>query len=95
MRRSRLAGGVLAATLGAAAAPTPAPDAFREVRPGETLWVIAGDLFGDPHLWPVLYRANRDQIKDPSKLYPGQKLAVPRLEPGERQAVREETRERP
>jgi nucleoid-associated protein YgaU len=48
------------------------------VKPGETLWQIAGHL-GDPFLWPALYRANRDQIKDPSILYPGQVLTIPEL----------------
>jgi len=47
------------------------------VRPGETLWQITAALTGDPHRWPQLYRANRDQIKDPSTLYPGQRLAIP------------------
>ena len=49
------------------------------VAPGETLWQIAAALTGDPHRWPELYRANRDQIKDPSLLYPGQRLAIPDL----------------
>ena len=43
------------------------------VEPGETLWQIAADAYR----WPELYRANRDQIKDPSLLYPGQRLAIP------------------
>jgi nucleoid-associated protein YgaU len=47
------------------------------VQPGETLWHIAGQVAGDPHLWPRLYRANRDQIVDPSRLYPGQVLSIP------------------
>lgn len=54
-------------------------DAVHVVRPGETLWQIAAELTGDPHRWPELYRANRDQIKDPSTLYPGQRLAIPDL----------------
>lgn len=49
------------------------------VQPGESLWQIAARLGGDPQLWPVLYRANRDQIKDPSRLYPGQALLIPDL----------------
>lgn len=49
------------------------------VQPGESLWQIAGRRGGDPQLWPVLYRANRDQIKDPSRLYPGQTLRIPNL----------------
>ena len=55
-----------------------AADAKHVVKPGETLWQIAGHL-GDPFLWPALYRANRDQIKDPSVLYPGQVLTIPEL----------------
>ena len=47
------------------------------VQPGQTLWHIAAEVAGDPYLWPLLYRANRDQIKDPSLLYPGQELTIP------------------
>ena len=49
------------------------------VQPGESLWEIAARLSGNPRLWPALYRANRDQIKDPSRLYPGQSLRIPDL----------------
>lgn len=47
---------------------------------GETLWQIAGkkDIYGDPYLWPILYKANRSQIKDPTQISEGQKLSVPR-----------------
>lgn len=51
------------------------------VLPGETLWQIAALLTGDAYRWPELYRANRDQIKDPSLLYPGQRLAIPEFGP--------------
>jgi len=61
-----------------------------EVVAGESLWSIAGSTVGDPTLWPALYRANRDQIKAPSVLYPGQKLTIPVIEPSQRQAVRRE-----
>jgi nucleoid-associated protein YgaU len=46
----------------------------------ETLWIIAArkDIYGDPLLWPLLYRANRDQIKDPRHIFIGQILDVPR-----------------
>jgi len=60
------------------------------VQPGETLWTIAGDRIGDASLWPALYRANRDQIVDPHTVYPGQRLAVPEVEPARREAVRRE-----
>ncbi len=64
-----------AALLGATTAAR--ADRVHVVRPGESLWRIAAMATGDPMLWPVLYRANRDQIKDPSLLYPGQRLTIP------------------
>ncbi len=64
-----------AALLGAAAVAR--ADRVHVVRPGESLWQIAAVAAGDPMLWPLLYRANRDQIKDPSLLYPGQRLTIP------------------
>lgn len=50
------------------------------VSDGELLWAIAKrpDVYGDPFLWPLLYQANRDQIKDPRKIYAGQILTIPR-----------------
>lgn len=65
-----------------------------EVRPGETLAEIARSTLGDSALWPALYRANRDQIRDPSRLYPGQKLAIPTLSPAQRDAARRDARVR-
>jgi nucleoid-associated protein YgaU len=63
---------------------------IHEVRPGETLWTIAAITVGDPTLWPALYLANRDQIKDPALVYPGQQLAIPEIDPGERNSLRRE-----
>jgi nucleoid-associated protein YgaU len=68
-----------------------APEAHHTVRPGETLWDIAALTVGDPTLWPALYRANRDQIKDPAVLYPGQTLTIPAIDPDELRAERQET----
>ena len=46
----------------------------------ESLWAIAGKegVYADGMLWPLLYKANRDQIKDPRRVYPGQTLTIPR-----------------
>lgn len=54
--------------------------AYHTVRRGENLPQIAArqDIYNDPNLWPLLYRANRDQIKDPRTVAPGQVLKVPR-----------------
>lgn len=50
------------------------------VKRGETLPQIAAlaEIYGDSSLWPLLYRANRDQIRDPKILWPGQQLKIPR-----------------
>ena len=61
-----------------------------EVRPGDTLWSIAEQAIGDGTLWPALYRANRDQIKDPALLHPGQRLHVPEVAPADAGQVRRE-----
>jgi len=47
---------------------------------GETLPQIAGqaEIYNDPALWPLLYRANRDQIRDPGHIRAGQVLRIPR-----------------
>jgi len=51
-----------------------------EVQPGENLAKIAArkEVYGDPFLWPLIYKANRDQIKDPIEIFSGQTLVVPR-----------------
>jgi len=50
------------------------------VRKGDTLWWIAKykDVYNDPYLWPIIYEANKDIIKNPKLLYPGQELGIPR-----------------
>lgn len=50
------------------------------VKKGECLWYIAGyeEIYGNPLKWPLIYKANKDKIKDPDLIYPGQVLAIPR-----------------
>jgi nucleoid-associated protein YgaU len=50
------------------------------VRRGESLPLIAAqpEVYGDRSLWPLIYRANRAQIRDPRHIWPGQVLRVPR-----------------
>ena len=54
--------------------------AYHTVKRGETLPQIAAqsDVYNDHTLWPLLYRANRDQISDPRQIWPGQALRIPR-----------------
>jgi nucleoid-associated protein YgaU len=85
MRRARawlvFAGAATATATAAAGAGSVAAAGPREhvVRSGETLWSIAArrDVYGDPYLWPVIYKFNRDQIQDPARVYPGQRLVLP------------------
>lgn len=50
------------------------------VKKGECLWYIAGyeEIYGNPLKWPLIYKANKDKIKDPDLIYPGQVLVIPR-----------------
>jgi nucleoid-associated protein YgaU len=50
------------------------------VRRGETLPQISArtEIYNDSSLWPIIYRANRDQIRDPKRLWPGQVFVIPR-----------------
>ncbi|MGH7441613.1 MAG: LysM peptidoglycan-binding domain-containing protein [bacterium] len=47
------------------------------VHKGDSLWAIAGksDVLGDPFRWPLLFKANRDQIVDPDFIQPDQDLS--------------------
>ena len=47
------------------------------VQPGNSLWRIARRLYGDGFQYTVIYQANRDQIRDPDLIYPGQVFAAP------------------
>jgi nucleoid-associated protein YgaU len=50
------------------------------VKKGDTLPSIAArhEIYNDSFMWPLIYKANRDQIKDPRVLYTGQDLKIPR-----------------
>lgn len=74
--------------------PPPAPKPVPEPKPepkvtpatsytvgeGETLWTISAQpqVYSEGLLWPLLYQANRDQIKDPRQIFPGQNLGIRR-----------------
>ena len=48
------------------------------VQPGNSLWRIARRSYGEGIRYTVIYEANKDQIRDPDLIYPGQVFAVPK-----------------
>lgn len=47
------------------------------VRPGDTLSIIARRMLGNLHRWPVIYRLNRHKLRNPHRIYVGQRLVLP------------------
>lgn len=47
------------------------------VQPGATLWAIARDRYGEGQLYLQVFEANKDKIRDPDLIYPGQVFTVP------------------
>lgn len=47
------------------------------VKKGDSLWKIAGKVYHNPLKWPKIYKANKDKIKNPNRIHPGQVLIIP------------------
>ena len=59
---------------------TPEPEStFYEVKSGDTLSKIAKAQYGDASKYNAIFEANTPMLKDPDKIYPGQKLRIPKL----------------
>jgi len=48
-----------------------------EVKSGDTLSKIAKTEYGNANDYMRIFDANKDILKDPNKIYPGQKLKIP------------------
>ena len=57
-------------------APAPSGRSYTVVK-GDSLSKIAKHLYGDAQQWRKIYEANRDQIKNPDLIYPGQTFTIP------------------
>jgi len=64
-----------------AAAPTATPSAAAPrtytVVAGDNLSKIAKHFYGDANKWKRIFEANRDTIKNPDVIHPGQVLKIP------------------
>jgi nucleoid-associated protein YgaU len=47
------------------------------VQPGNSLWRLAYKAYGKGTQYTTIFLANKDQIKDPDLIYPGQVFAMP------------------
>lgn len=50
------------------------------IRSGDNLWTIASRVYGSGDRFTTIYQANRQQIRDPNLIYPGQVFNLPETE---------------
>ena len=60
-------------------APGVQPERYA-VQRGDTLWGISGreQIYHNPFMWPLIYKANSQQIRDPDLIFPRQIFVIPR-----------------
>jgi nucleoid-associated protein YgaU len=66
-----------AAGQGGPAGAVSAPAGSYTVQKGDTLSKISKQFYGDANKYKKIFDANRDQLKDPDKIQPGQVLRIP------------------
>ncbi len=49
------------------------------IQKGDTLWAIASKYYGSGAKYTMIVDANREVIKDADKIFPGQKIRIPKI----------------
>jgi nucleoid-associated protein YgaU len=57
--------------------PSEAKVEYYVIEKGDTLWAIATKYLGSGNRYPEIFEANKEVIKDPDLIYPGQKIRIP------------------
>lgn len=58
--------------------PEPEPAEYYEIVAGDTLGAIAKRYYGKASAYMKIYEANKDIIENPDRIYPGQKILIPK-----------------
>lgn len=53
-------------------------DEFYTIKKGDTLWGIAEHAYGNGAKYAKIVEVNREVIKDANKIFPGQKIRIPK-----------------
>ncbi|TES91821.1 MAG: peptidoglycan-binding protein LysM [Candidatus Cloacimonadota bacterium] len=51
---------------------------FYTVKSGDSLWKIAQEFYGNGNKYQEIFEANKEVIKNPDLIYPGQTLRIPK-----------------
>ena len=70
-------GAAPAAGQGGPSGTASAPMKSYTVQKGDTLSKIAKNFYGEANEYKKIFEANKDQLKDPDKIQPGQELKIP------------------
>jgi len=75
-----LASGAISGSAASSGGSVMAGDDSYQVVTGDNLWNISGKeaVYANPYQWPLIYKANRDKIKDADLIYAGQVFDIDR-----------------
>ncbi len=63
---------------GVSAPPLSEDVQYYEIKSGDTLWAVAKKFYGAGNKYTEIFEANREVIKDPDKIFVGQKIRIPK-----------------